>query len=152
MESKLTKKQQELYDAGVKAGIELEKTENLALIKRMEQRKLQEEDAEVKRRLNELLTIIDPQFIVTDDPLKGLIYINKQPVDTQRLLNLRAEAEFLANSELWKIIYETIKDNAQRTMFINSKTLDDLQKGKSMLYTLDLQRQIVELFKKVKRK
>ncbi len=52
----------------------------------------------------------------------------------------------LKSFNLWKIIQETPKELAQRAMFVAGESVDDMKKGRSMLYTLDSQKRIVEMF------
>ncbi len=93
------------------------------------------------------MTVIDPRKIVTIDKPRGIVYIGGTRVDNARLSNLKAEAEFFLASDLWALIYETPKELAQRAMFISGESLVDMQKGKSMLYTLSTQKNILDTFK-----
>lgn len=104
-------------------------------------------DSLVKDKLNDLLSPVDAHKIVTLDKTHGIIFIGGVKAEDGRLSNLKAEAEFFMQSDLWQLIYETPKELASRAMFINGETLSDLQKGKSMLYTLSTQKNILETFK-----
>lgn len=108
-----------------------------------------EERAKVlmEERLTKLLSVVDPHMIVTYDSKNRNIYIGGELADAGRLNNLKAEAEFFAQSELWRIIKETPKELAQRAMFVGGESLDDMKKGKAMLFTLDTQQKILETFK-----
>ncbi len=109
-------------------------------------------EAEVKRRLVSLLSIVDEEAVVRLDKKTGSITVGGRRIDEARLLNLKSEAEFLLKSDIWKVIYETVKESAQESMFVKSESLADLQKGKSMLYTLSSQLNILNLFKSYQRK
>ena len=98
-----------------------------------------------KDELNKLLSVVDEKLIVTAN--KGVIYIGGERADAARLGNLKAEAQFFEESELWKIINQTIRELSQRAMFVNGDSLEFLQKGRSMLYLLDTQKRIVDTFK-----
>ncbi len=98
-------------------------------------------------KINSLLSVVDVNKIVTLDKTRGIVYIGGSKVDEGRLSNLKAEAEFFLESDLWHLIYETPKELAQRSMFVNGETLADMAKGKSMLYTLSTQNNIVQTFK-----
>lgn len=98
-------------------------------------------------KLNNLLSVVDVNKIVTLDKARGIVFIGGVKADEGRLSNLKAEAEFFLESDLWHLIYETPKELAQRSMFVVGETLADMAKGKSMLYTLSTQRNIVETFK-----
>lgn len=97
-------------------------------------------------RLNELLSNVDLTKIVAQDP-RGFIVIGGKHAENGRLTNLKAEAEFLVQSDLWGLLYETPKELAQRAMFVESQSLDDLKKGKSILYTLSTQTKILDTLK-----
>ncbi len=103
-----------------------------------------EELAEYK--LNDLLSPVDLRKIVKTDKEKGVVFIGDERVDEGRLSNLKAEAEFFKESDLWHLLSETPKELAQRAMFVTSESLVDLQKGKSILYTLSVQKNIVDIF------
>jgi hypothetical protein len=112
-----------------------------------QQNKTKSIDDLANEKLASLLSIVDPAKIVTVDKPRGIVYIGGVRVDNNRLANLKAEAEFFLASDLWSLIYETPKELAQRTMFVSSETLVDLQKGKSMLFTLSSQKNIIDIFK-----
>jgi len=96
--------------------------------------------------LNELLSNSDIHKIVTLDKARGKVYAGGQVLTPERLVNLKAEAEFLTQSDLWQLLYNTPKELAQRAMFVNSESLDDMKKGKSILYTLSTQQNIIDTF------
>lgn len=100
-----------------------------------------------KKKLNDLLSVVDVNKIVTVDKARGIVFIGGIKAEAGRLANLKSEAEFLLESDLWHLIHETPKELASRAMFVNGETLADLQKGKSMLYTLSTQKNIIETFK-----
>lgn len=100
-----------------------------------------------KEKLSSLLVGINFDKIVSLDKGKGIVYIGGKRADDSRLSNLKSEAEFFGQSDLWNIISETVKQIAQKSMFMNAESLVDLQKGKSILYTLDSQQNIVNVFK-----
>lgn len=99
--------------------------------------------------VNNLLSNTDLNKIVTLDKTKGIVYIGGVKATQGRLTNLKAEAEFLLQSDIWGLLHETPKELAQRTMFINSESLDDMKKGKSILYTLSTQQNILEVLKNI---
>lgn len=99
------------------------------------------------KELHKLLSVVDPKLVVSFDSKAGAIYIGGERADAQRLANLKAEADFFMESDLWNILNQTIRELAQRAMFVDGKTLEDMQKGRSMLYLLDTQKKIVDTFK-----
>lgn len=100
-----------------------------------------------EQKLNELLSPVDLRKIVSLDKQKGIIFIGGEKAEDGRLANLKSEAEFLLNSDLWTLLCETPKELASRAMFVTGETLADMQKGKSILYMLSTQRNILETLK-----
>lgn len=122
-------------------------SDRLGVIKRYEHFKLKEVEDLADEKVSGLLTTVDPKKIVSLDKRGGIVYIGGERADEGRLGNLKAEAEFFLNSDLWHLIYETPKELAQRAMFIDSESLDGLKKGRSILYTLSTQKNILDVFK-----
>lgn len=100
-----------------------------------------------KEKLASLLSPVDLHKIITMDKRNGLIYIGGEKVEDNRLHNLKSEAEFFLESELWQLIQETPKELAQKVMFVAGKSLADMAKGRSILYTLSAQKNILEILK-----
>jgi len=99
-----------------------------------------------KKKLNDLLSVIDMNCIVSLTK-QGVIYIGNARPDEGRLANLKSEAEFLVQSDIWKLIQETPKKLAEQSMFVAGESLDDMKKGRSILYTLSSQQKIVDILK-----
>lgn len=97
-------------------------------------------------KLASLLSIVDMSKLVKIDKIKKVVYIGDEVADAIKLSNLKAEAEFMTQSELFKLIHNTPKELAQRAMFVEGKDLADMQKGKSILYTLSNQQNIIDIF------
>jgi len=54
----------------------------------------------------------------------------------------------LERSRLWQIITNTLADIARKTMFEKAENFDDMRIGKAILYSIDLQKKIIEAVKK----
>lgn len=100
-----------------------------------------------KQKLNDMLSIVDMKKVVTIDKQHGIVFIGGERIDENRLANLKSETEFLMQSDIWQLLYETPKELAQRSMFVSGESLADMQKGKSMLYLLSSQKNILDIFK-----
>ena len=100
-----------------------------------------------QQKLKELFTPVNLRDVVTLDRKGGIIYIGGVRADDSRLQNLHAEAEFFVESDLWRVINETAKQLAQMSMFVAGDSIEDMKKGRAVLFTLDSQRKIVEVFK-----
>ena len=124
-------------DAFTKAVADLEETSDF---------KTEERAKELSERtLNDMLSPVDLRKIVALDKNKGILFIGGEKAEDGRLTNLRSEAEFLLKSELWQLLYETPKELASRAMFVQGETLADMQKGKSILYMLSTQKNILTI-------
>lgn len=129
--------------------------EMLALIQRIEMLKMQEEAMEqesvervASKMLNDMLSNVDMKKVVTLDKQHGIVFIGGERASEGRLGNLRSEAEFLLNSDLWSIISETPKELAQKSMFTEGENVEkQLAKGRTILYTLSTQRNILDIFR-----
>lgn len=100
-----------------------------------------------EKKLGALLSVVDEQHVVKYDKSGRLIYIGETLADEARLGNLRAEAQQVLESEVWKIIYETPKSLAEKAMFVAGESIDDMKKGRAILYTLATQKRILGVFK-----
>lgn len=96
-----------------------------------------------EKRLNEMLSVVDTNQVISQK--SGFIYLGTNHASDIQLSNLKAEAEFLKNSSIWNIIQETPKELAQRAMFVAGDSLDDMKKGRSILYTLDSQKKVIDM-------
>jgi len=99
-----------------------------------------------EKKLLELLDPVNLNLIVTVDKRTKIIYIGPEKAPESRLSNLKAEAEFLLQSDIWKIIHETPKELAQKRMFVSGESLEDMRAGRAILYTLSTQKKIVDTF------
>lgn len=133
--------------------------EMLYLIRRIEDLKREEReldkklvDSAVDKKIANLLTVIDYNHIVRLEKKGngGILYLGDERADDGTMANLKSEALFLTESRLWKLLYETPKELAEKAMFKIGTGLEDMQKGRSILYTLDTQKNIIDLLKNVK--
>ncbi len=109
-----------------------------------------EERAEklAKQKLENMLSIINEQNIITFDKRNKGIYIGGQRMTDSQLQNLKQEVEALQQFDLWKILNETPKELAKHAMFIDDGNLNNqLLKGRVMLYLLDTQSRILSTIK-----
>ncbi len=98
----------------------------------------------IEEELNKLFSLVDPRLIITFDPKQKAVYIGGVKAEEAQVLALKAEAEFILQSDLWKILNETPKELAMRAMFVAGESIDDMKKGRAMLYLLDTQKKILE--------
>ncbi len=99
------------------------------------------------KKLATLLTVVDPNMIITFSTREKAVFIGGEKVSDPALLqSLKAEAELLLSSTLWRVIYETPKELAQKAMFVAGESVSDMTKGRAMLHTLETQKKILETF------
>lgn len=100
------------------------------------------------KKLKELLWLSAiPEVVETK---AGRVFINGEPADSQRVSNLKAEADFFAASDLWKVLNDTMNDDAQRTMFVLGEDAPkQLATGRTILYTLSVQKSAIDRLQKV---
>lgn len=104
-----------------------------------------------KQMTAELLTLVDEKAIVGVDK-RGLVFIGGELATDDRLSSLKSEAEYFKESDLWKILNETPKRLAEKAMFEEGDSIDAMKKGRSMLYLLSTQRNIINTFLSYKKK
>lgn len=104
-----------------------------------------------RKHMNDLLSPIDWNSVMTLNKGQGILYVGGEIVDKGRAANLRSEAEFLLSSDLWKVLYESPKELAHKAMFVTGETLVDLQKGRAILYHLQAQKNILDILKQIKK-
>lgn len=101
-----------------------------------------------QEKLQKLLSPVDHKYVITITKT-GVVFIGGEKADAIRLNNLKSEALFFEESDLWKILNGTVRELAQRAMFVSGDKLEDLQKGRSVLYTLDSQNRVIDTLKSV---
>jgi len=98
----------------------------------------------LREKLVEMLSPVDWNHVITHDARRGLVFIGKTQADPAFLQALKAEAEMLVSSEIWKLLIETPNTLAQQIMFKTGEDTAAFQKGRAMIYHLDSQKKIVE--------
>ena len=63
---------------------------------------------------------------------------------------LRAQAKFIRESDVWKRLVISIKAKAQEQMFVKSQSWDDMYFGKAVLYVIDLLDKRIEALSNIK--
>ena len=96
--------------------------------------------------LRHLLNAVLPEDVVTTDK-RGAVYLNGSILSEQEKKNILEEIKFIETTRIWKIYTESLKEQAQRRIFDNAKTIDDIFAGKMMLYNIDVILKINNIFK-----
>lgn len=104
-------------------------------------------DELARDKLSKLLSVVDERMVATFSSTQKKVFIGGVEADAAQLGNLKAEAELLVASSLWPILYETPKRLAMKSMFESGESIDDMKKGRSVLYTLETQKKIIDMLK-----
>ncbi len=119
----------------------------LEIIKQSNLKYFQSIDDEAQNKLQELLGNVDYTSVVTFDKNTRSIAVGGIKLEEDKLSNLRSEAEFFLASDLYKILSETKKDLAYKTMFDKSQNFEDLRTGKLILFNISQDKVVINLFK-----
>lgn len=109
-------------------------------------------DQLASKKVSDLLGYTDEDLVMTYAEKQGFIFLGGERVEADKCLNLKQEAELILSTDLWKIMVNTIGDQAKKVMFEKSQTYEDMRSGKMMLYNLSLQSKILEMFKNYQKK
>lgn len=112
-----------------------------------------EERAEelAKEKLAKLLSVVDENQVISKDK-RGLIYLGGELAPDDRLQNMKSEAEFILSSEIWKVLCESPRKVAEKEIFLAGENMDAIKKGRSMIYFLSMQQNILNILKSWEKK
>ena len=96
-----------------------------------------------------LMPIVDENNIISFDK-KGRVYVNKRMLTPQELRNLKEEVKFFETSQLWEIMVNYINNDVSKKVFEKSLTITDMVVGKTILYTINVQKRLKDLVKNAK--
>lgn len=84
--------------------------------------------------------------VLTADRKTGDLFLDGVRLNKQEVINLSEEIKYFKTLRLYKILTETVKDQARLTMFERSESFDDMRNGKAMLNTIGI---LESIFRKV---
>lgn len=126
-----------------------EYTENLKEISRQYSRDIESATNEKLSRMDHL---VNPDDVLTasylPDGTTKMVLLNNEQLNGQEIRNLKNEVSLYKNGRLWKIMNSTLKKQAEDIMFVKASSFEDMRAGKSMLRTLDIQKNIMETIEK----
>ena len=112
---------------------------------------------QIKQKIFNLLTkhlycTVEPDAVMTSGKINGkeVLYLHDKALEEAEIKNLQQEIKHLRSLWIWRIITETLKDQAQQVMFTKSKDFNDMVAGKMMLYNLGVQERIIKLIEEHK--
>ena len=91
------------------------------------------------------LKVVALSDIITDR--KGILFLGDEKVADVELSSLQAEIKALDNMRIWSILNETVKQQAFEKGWNTATTIEHLNTAKTMYYTLDLQKSIVDIIR-----
>lgn len=118
----------------------------------MRQAKSKKLDAELdekdilRKLLSDNYNAIDPNkvcFVGKNTAGETVVRIAGKKIAPGQASQLRNEAQMLQKMQLWKVITTTLENTARLKMFEQSQSFDDMKYGKTMLYNVDVTKQIV---------
>jgi hypothetical protein len=92
--------------------------------------------------------------VVSDKELisfkKGIPYVNGVALTPGEIVNLRSEADVIEKMMLWQIINNDLNEKSQRKIYKEAIDVTDLLVGKTILFTLDVQKNFIDKMKSLK--
>lgn len=86
--------------------------------------------------------VVDLNKVITEK--NGRLFLNNVPMDKKKLEQLKSEVNFFRNTALWELLTNTLNNQAYEAGWIKSKTFEDLLTGKTISYTISVQKNIIE--------
>jgi hypothetical protein len=74
-------------------------------------------------------------------------YLKGKELNLLDLKNLREEVKYLKETMIWKILTNSLKEEARKSMNENALNFDDMRQGKLLLYAISLQEKIIDKLK-----
>lgn len=98
----------------------------------------------IKQKILNKIKFINPETVLTKNS-SGIVFLNGEKINPQELKLLRDEVKIIKQSKIWKILTDSLVDQARKVMFENCTSYEDLQCGKLMLYNIEVQKNILKL-------
>lgn len=103
----------------------------------------------IKRKISNFLLKYLLGFVVLDDIItvdrNGNILIAGKLITENELRAMQAEIKAMRGFAVWRVMSETLKEDAYKRGFTTATSLDHLDACKSMLYNLDFQDSIMRI-------
>lgn len=97
--------------------------------------------------LRDIFCAVVPEDVITQDKA-GRIYLGGRVASDREIEVLQREVSFLEESQIWKLLTNSLVDQAHTIMFNNSESFEDMRSGKMMLYNIGVQKAIIQKIKK----
>lgn len=93
-----------------------------------------------------LFNMPDPSWIIRWNKTNEL-FLRNERIPNEQAVNLQNEIKLLESTQLWKILTNTLQQDAMERMFFNSKDFDDMRGGKMLLFALSIQQGVINRIK-----
>ena len=100
-----------------------------------------------------LLRVLIPQDVITDRKdsripnAPSILYLGDSLITETELQSLQSEIKALDSMRIWSILNETVKEKAYEKGWVTSTTMEHLNTAKTMHYTLDIQKSIIDIIR-----
>lgn len=94
-------------------------------------------------KLKDMLSPVDYRFVISRNLRTKQLMLGTVEMDAGQFGNLKSEAQFFKESNLWKLLCETPRELAHKAMFVEGD-MKSFEKGRAMLYHLDSQQKILD--------
>lgn len=93
--------------------------------------------------IKDMLSPVDYRFVISRNLRTKQLMLGTVEADAGQIGNLKSEAAFFKDSNLWKILVETPRSLAFEAMFVKGDK-DNFDKGRAMLFHIDSQQKILD--------
>lgn len=95
-------------------------------------------EKELEKRVSETLRTVNPDDVFSFDKTLTNLFLGKRKIESTELNDLKGDVVYFRQSNLWKVLNETVRYQAMEVMFTKSQTFEDMRQGKAFLYALDV--------------
>lgn len=99
--------------------------------------------------LRHLFPVFKVEKVLTANKL-GYLFLGGELLAPKQRESLKAQVRMVRNSQIWDIMSNTLKHQAQKLAFDDSQTLQDLLNAKMILYTISVQENIIKMIENSK--
>ncbi len=95
------------------------------------------------KTLEHLFPIFKVEKVLTASK-SGHLFLGGELVTEKQKNSLKGQVRMLRNTQIWEVLTESLKHQAQKLAFNDSKDLQDLMNAKMILYTISVQENILK--------
>ena len=101
-------------------------------------------DQRVDLQYTKLNWLVNPDDVFQVSKNTGVAYLGLEPISKNEAIQLKSEAELLMGMRLYKILTNTLTQEAINIAVLNSKEWENVISGKMMIHNLTVIKKIVE--------